>query len=178
MNSVLLLNASYEPLTTIARRRALVLIVVELAEILEEHATIPPAKSAGGLEIPSPSVIRLLTQRPWSLNRIQTTPPLTRRRVFTRDNWVCQVVGCESTNVTLDHIHPTSKGGKNTWGNLISMCKEHNQKKGDSSLKELNWTLKKTPTTPRGFMMNVPAERPEWADYIEPFQKDEVIYGG
>lgn len=174
MSGALLLNASYEILTIVGSRRALILVLTDHAEMLEEHPTKDPAVSTGGLVVPYPSVIRLKKQSVWNVNRSKKTPPLTRKRVFTRDKYTCQVVGCNSKDVTIDHVFPRSQGGKNTWENLVSMCEEHNRKKADRSLEAMGWKLKKEPQAPKGFMLSVPATRPEWEQYIA-WNKDKVL---
>jgi ribosomal protein L37E len=56
-----------------------------------------------------------------------------RFQVFKRDNFTCQYCGRKSpdTILELDHITPTSKGGKTDLGNLITSCKECNRGKSD-----------------------------------------------
>ena len=38
--------------------------------------------------------------------------------------------------LTLDHVIPQSKGGPNTWNNLVTACKSCNGEKADLSLEE------------------------------------------
>ena len=54
---------------------------------------------------------------------------LTRRNIMIRDRFCCQYCGCKR-NLTIDHVHPQSKGGRNTWENLVTACMACNQKKG------------------------------------------------
>jgi hypothetical protein len=54
---------------------------------------------------------------------------LTRRNIMIRDRFCCQYCGSKR-NLTLDHVHPQSKGGRNTWCNLVTACMVCNQKKG------------------------------------------------
>ena len=49
------------------------------------------------------------------------------------------------SNLTIDHVRPTSKGGDWSWENLVTACVKCNGKKGDSTLKQLGWKLKKQP---------------------------------
>ena len=53
------------------------------------------------------------------------------------------------SNLTIDHVRPTSKGGDWSWENLVTACVKCNGKKGDSTLKQLGWKLKKQPQAGR-----------------------------
>jgi 5-methylcytosine-specific restriction endonuclease McrA len=51
-------------------------------------------------------------------------------RIIDRDGAYC--VNCRSTNdLTIDHIHPRSKGGSNDIENLRILCRKCNSSKGD-----------------------------------------------
>lgn len=70
---------------------------------------------------------------------------ISKKKVFDRDNHTCGYCGCHlnSKNRTIDHVVPTSKGGpKNDYKNVVACCATCNQKKGDRSLEEMNWTIK------------------------------------
>lgn len=56
-----------------------------------------------------------------------------RFEVFKRDSFTCQYCGSSAPSVILhiDHIHPVSKGGKNTLMNLITSCQGCNSGKSD-----------------------------------------------
>lgn len=53
-----------------------------------------------------------------------------RRQILDRDNWTCAY--CGEFGSTIDHIHPQSLGGENTWLNLITACESCNQLKADT----------------------------------------------
>ncbi len=67
-----------------------------------------------------------------------------------RDNYTCQVTGKKLTKGegNVDHLLPKSRGGKNTWTNLVFMSKEINFKKGDKTLEEAGMTLIRQPKAP------------------------------
>jgi 5-methylcytosine-specific restriction endonuclease McrA len=49
--------------------------------------------------------------------------------IIERDGYYCK--NCNSTeNITIDHIVPVSKGGKNILSNLQLLCRSCNSKKG------------------------------------------------
>jgi len=61
------------------------------------------------------------------------TPKLTRRTIASRDQCQCGWCGKQLrySDVTLDHIIPTSKGGLTKWENIVSCCARCNRIKGD-----------------------------------------------
>jgi hypothetical protein len=61
-------------------------------------------------------------------------PSLTNPALFQRDRFLCAYCGGVFRNheLTRDHIHPTSKGGKDVWMNVVSSCKECNAQKSDT----------------------------------------------
>jgi 5-methylcytosine-specific restriction endonuclease McrA len=67
------------------------------------------------------------------------TLKLTRKAIYERDNYTCYICGKEfgESKLTLDHIIPMSRGGKNSWENLITCCQKCNWEKGDKLLSEL-----------------------------------------
>jgi 5-methylcytosine-specific restriction endonuclease McrA len=144
--TVLLLNASYEPLRVIALRRAIGLVFagkVDLLESSDEHLL----HTSGGDVYEAPVVVRLrrMVKVPF-----QSVAPLSRRAIEARDERRCQVVGCERSGQTVDHVVPRSRGGAHEWTNVALMCTRHNSHKGAHLLSELGWHLKREPTAPRG----------------------------
>jgi 5-methylcytosine-specific restriction endonuclease McrA len=61
------------------------------------------------------------------------TTRLAKRNIFLRDEYTCQYCGVKvlEKDATLDHVHPISLGGKNTWENLTTACKPCNWGKGN-----------------------------------------------
>lgn len=61
-------------------------------------------------------------------------PSLTNPGLFQRDRHVCAYCGnkFKSADLTRDHIHPQSKGGKDTWMNAVTACFSCNNLKGDT----------------------------------------------
>lgn len=78
------------------------------------------------------------------------SPSLTNKTLFERDRNICAYCGGKFTPKTLtrDHIIPTSKGGKDTWENVVTACKQCNNWKGDKTLKEADMELRYVPYTP------------------------------
>ncbi len=138
MGKVLVLNASYEPLNITSWRRAVVLLIKEKAESLEHNGKFLYP------EFPLPSVIRLFHY----VNVPYKEMSLTRRNILERDQHICQYCRAKNGQLTLDHIIPRSRGGQDTWENLVAACVRCNVKKGNRTPKEANMTLLCKPRRP------------------------------
>ena len=142
MNSrVLVLNQDFSPLMVCSVERAFILVYLKKSELV---------RPANGHKLhsvtatfPMPSVIRL--------NRYVNAPykgvNLTRQNIFKRDNNECQYCGTKK-ELTIDHVTPRARGGKDTWTNLVTACKKCNAKKGDYSPEEANMPLRRKPFKP------------------------------
>ncbi len=78
------------------------------------------------------------------------TPNLTNTSLFRRDQHLCLYCGKpnEDRHLTRDHVVPISKGGEDTWMNVVSACRRCNQFKGNRLLDETNMELLALPYTP------------------------------
>lgn len=140
---VLMLNVSFEPLTVIPLDEAICKIVTDEATILHEDETKGPIRSQY-LTLPFPSVIRL---NHYVRPERKSGTRLNTRTVVARDNGECCY--CEDRpGDTIDHVHPTSRGGKNVWTNVVAACSRCNSIKSDKTLEELGWTMRFEPTIP------------------------------
>lgn len=143
MNKVLVLNADYTPLNVTSLRRGFVLVIKGKAEILEKG--IEPIMTTVG-DFVRPIIIRLLSyvkyhSRPLKINR---------KRIYKRDNNQC--VYCESKkHLTIDHVIPKSKGGNNSWKNLVTCCLPCNLKKGNKTPEEVGMRMSLKPYEPSIF---------------------------
>lgn len=161
--AVLQLNASYEPLRIISAKKALTLITKGVATVeLPTSRMIYPG-------IYLPSVIRLRTYRHVPI-RLQV---VNRKNIILRDGSKCQYCGqrFESGDLTLDHVIPKSRGGRNEWGNLVAACKKDNHRKADRTPEEAGMVLLRRPLpqtihTPRFLLRSLGAEVNEWGPYL------------
>ncbi len=165
--SVLLLNASYEPLAVVSWRRAMTLMVTGRAELVAQDGD-RVVRSAGGAEYPWPQVVRLMQMVHFASMRAPVPPRFSKAALNVRDERSCQVTGCEDRGSTIDHVVPRSRGGETSWENCVLMCQRHNSRKGDRSLEQLGWTLKQRPAVPAGTIIASPARREEWARWVAP----------
>ena len=74
--------------------------------------------------------------------------PLTRKNIIQRDNYICQYCGKYSKDITIDHIVPKVKKGKDSWENLVSACVKCNLKKGNKLISQTNMKLLRKPCKP------------------------------
>ncbi|MCS7026668.1 MAG: HNH endonuclease [Bryobacteraceae bacterium] len=165
-NPVLVLNASYEPINVCAVRRALVLVLKGLAAT-EEHTVAEIHSSRQSF--PVPSVIRLLEYR-----RIpHQSRALSRKNILLRDRYTCQYCGktLPSSELTLDHVVPRSRGGESSWENLVACCNPCNNRKGNRTPEEANMRLNRPPRpftlhTSRHLMRMLGKSDDRWRKYL------------
>jgi len=146
--TILVLNASYEPINFTNWKRAVVLILKEKAQVL------------------SGRVIRLLEYITIPFNRISMIKP-SRQMVYKRDDHTCQYCGSVK-KLTIDHVIPKSKGGGDTWENMVVACSSCNTKKGDRFLEYTGMKLAKTPRSPANKILLAldKSNVVEWKDYV------------
>ena len=140
--AVLVLNQNYEPLNVCNARRAFVLVDRGKAEVLE-HAGEGVLRSAYAT-YPLPSVIRLV----YMIRRPRPQMRLTRREIFVRDRYTCQYCHKPGRDLTIDHVMPRHRGGRHTWENLVSACRNCNHRKAGRTPQEAHMTLLNEPRRP------------------------------
>lgn len=99
-------------------------------------------------------------------------PPLTNSALFERDNLQCLYCGdffCHS-QLTRDHILPSSRGGRDAWENVVAACRRCNQRKGQRTLEEAGLELLALPycPNPAEYLALVNSRRilPDQADFL------------
>lgn len=156
-DEVLVLNHNYQPLNVTSRKRAVVLLYLGKAHVVDdEHGH---------------SVLRLnhFVRRPMPVLRP------TRRGIFTRDGYRCVYCGTTHLPLTIDHVIPRVRGGKDEWDNLVCCCTVCNNHKGDRTPEEIGFVMKNRPRRPKclpyisyhKFMAAL--RKPEWLDYLAPY---------
>lgn len=162
MTKALVLNATYEPLSVVSSRRALVLVWRERATVVAVREEI---WHSADRRFAVPSVVRLNYYVKVPFRR---SVPLTRRAVFGRDGNVCQY--CGDTAESLDHVVPRSRGGAHTWDNVVACCRRCNIKKGNRLPSEVGLALSTSPRSPRrfGWVYTSSGYRvdPSWKPYL------------
>ncbi|MEY3128930.1 MAG: hypothetical protein RL405_250 [Actinomycetota bacterium] len=159
----LVLNAGYEPLGVVSFRRAIMLVLNQKATILEQNDELKVRSASGEYELPSVILLARYVRVPGSRNI-----PVSRRGVLRRDSNRCAY--CSKSATTIDHVQPKSRGGTDSWENLVACCLRCNNKKGDKTLAEIGWTLSVTPRMPHGtswIVRGADHAEPEWQSYLQ-----------
>ena len=168
--SVLVLNKLYMPIHIVSARRAFSLLFREVAEVVsceadrfethdfESWRDVSALRDkfpdddhdyvrAVSFEIRVPKILRLLVY-----DRLpERAVKFNRRNVYARDENRCQYCGKRfpTSELTLDHIVPRSRGGSSAWENLVCCCVACNTRKGGRVPAEAHMRLIRRPFKPR-----------------------------
>ena len=160
----LVLNAGYEPLAVVSFKRALVLVMNGKASVIacdDEH---PVVASSGDWDRPSVILLTHYVRLPSG-----RSVPVSRRGVLRRDAHRCGY--CGGSAATIDHVLPRSRGGADSWENLIACCLRCNNEKGDRTPQEMGWAMRSTPRAPHGtawLVRGVERAQPQWEEFLAP----------
>jgi 5-methylcytosine-specific restriction endonuclease McrA len=191
-SSVLVLNRFYMAVHVINVRRALGLLFRELAEVIHleegqyanynfetwlEISTLRAADKqqhedwirAVNFELQAPRVIRLL-----SYDKVpRQTLRFNRRNLFARDGNHCQYCGkvFPTSELSLDHVMPRSRGGETSWENVVCACVACNVRKGGRTPQEAHMKLIRPPIKPkRSPLLSVKLDNPKyesWKTFVD-----------
>lgn len=168
-SSVLVLNRSWVAVHVITVRRAFALLYGDAANVIDvvdesfamynfsdwcelsEFRALDKERHDDWIrsvqqEILAPRVIRL--------HQYDKVPRLSlrfnRRNLLARDDHRCQYCGDSFPNsqLSLDHVLPRSRGGDNSWENVVCSCLPCNSRKGDRTPREARMKLKRQPKRP------------------------------
>lgn len=168
--SVLVLNRFYVAIHVINVRRAFALLFRDLAEVVhledgqyanydfDSWREVSELKArfkepdqdwirSVNFEIQVPRVIRLLFYERLPKQVVR----FNRRNIFARDSNRCQYCGRRfpTSELSLDHIVPRSRGGETSWTNIVCSCVKCNVKKGGRTPQEAQMTLVRQPFKPK-----------------------------
>ncbi len=188
-SSVLVLNRHYMAVHVVGVRRAFGLLVNRLAEVIhiedgqysnhdfdswrqvsELRATFKDQTPhedwirSVSFEIRVPRVLRLLQYDRLPKQRVR----LNRRNIFARDANSCQYCGKRfaTSELSLDHILPTCRGGDTSWENLVCACVKCNVRKGGRTPQEAGMKLIKKPVRPkRSPILTIKLGNPKYASW-------------
>jgi len=161
-NAVLLLNADYSFLNTIDIKKSLSLWARGKAKILKSGKRIVHPK----LNISLPEVMILINyvHIPYRSNHIK----LSKETLMLRDGFVCQYSGrrLRKSEIEIDHVIPKSRGGKDTWENLVVSSSEINNFKGNKTPEEAGIKLIRKPFRPTLKDIISYIKKDEWCEYL------------
>lgn len=94
-----------------------------------------------------PRIVRVLTFAKQPKQDVK----FNRRNLFARDHNLCQYCGKRfpTSELSLDHVVPRSRGGKSTWENIVCACTRCNVRKGGRTPDEAHMKLVRAPAKPR-----------------------------
>lgn len=160
--SVLLLNQNYEPMSVCGLKKAIILIYLGKAEVIEREAVVLHSVNS---TMPVPNVIRLYRFARAPKRKIL----LNRKNLLIRDKHCCQYCGRRTLQMTIDHIIPKQFGGKDTWENLVIACMPCNNRKGNRTPEQAEMRLRTKPKRPNPFFFlqhMVGARHESWKPYL------------
>lgn len=140
----LLLNPWMSPHKVISWERAIVLVILEKVDVLEEYDELIRSRS---LAWRMPSVVRLKRAGRTTKQAVR----FSRINVYTRDNFRCQYCGERKAmrELNYDHVIPRVLGGPTTWENIVTSCYACNDRKGSRTPEEAGMTLRRKPFKPQ-----------------------------
>lgn len=158
---VLKLNKSWIPIGVTTVRTAMTLMFEERAKAVEtgdfqthdfeswvqlSALKDEPAIRTATLEIRIPEVV-VLTNYSHTPDKHVT---FSRANIYRRDRYTCQYCGKQpgTTELTIDHIIPRSRGGTSIWTNCVLACLPCNFRKADRTPAEAEMKLRNQPTKP------------------------------
>ncbi len=181
---VLILNRVFAPVQLSTVKRAFVLLYGDSARALdangeeydfEEWRRLTPLDDDEALPIIGGA---LRIPRVLHLHRYDRTPRvavrLTRRNVMFRDQQQCQYCGKQPPlrELNIDHVMPKSRGGADTWENLVTACRVCNLRKGWKTPDEANMRLARRPFRPKWSMtaqilLGAATKYREWEPFLQ-----------
>ena len=180
---VLLVNRLFVPVQVTTARRGLLLLFGGAALALDEAGELHefarwrdlPVRErddalpivGGALRVP-----RILHLRRYERVR-RAAVRLTRRNLMLRDGHQCQYCARHAPvrDLNIDHVMPRSRGGPDSWENLVTACRPCNLRKGRRTPDEAGMRLLRAPAAPRWsatmqLLHGEPAPFEEWGPFL------------
>lgn len=186
--AVLVLNRNWQPVQTCTARRAVHLLSIGHARVVQEdgeekyethdfaswldysrRAPQPLMIHSVSIAMRVPKVIVLALYDKIPCKEVT----FSRRNVFWRDQYTCQYCAqsFSETELNLDHVIPRQKGGKTTWENIVTSCVKCNTRKGSKLPHEANMHPRNRPIAPRwkpDFGIREQQQDEAWAAFLMP----------
>jgi len=198
LENVLTLNRVWQPLTTVSIKKAMKIVfgvrakivcpetyniftwdewveqrAVREETVVDQHCYLKTAH----LWIRKPEVIVLSKFAGYPNKGV----PYSRRGVYERDSYRCQYCGIfpRKKNMTLDHVHPVSRGGHSTWDNTVLSCLKCNHAKADRTPHEAEMPLMAKPFQPtqKQLILRGVTLLPAWKPFLKDVIAEEALMG-
>lgn len=97
---------------------------------------------------------------------------LSRKNIYLRDNYTCQYTGVKlpASELNLDHVIPTSRGGRTRWENLVCCSVDVNSRKGNRTPAEAGLKLIRKPRKPDAaelLLKSTPQRHDSWKHFVD-----------
>jgi len=181
-SSVLVLNRGFAALALTDVRRCFTLLYKgHVRAVLPDYSTyaweewhdVPVQPGDDVVNTPSmtlrvPRVIQLLS--------CERTPhhdvKFSRHNIYVRDGNRCQYCGrrFSTSELSLDHVIPLSRGGPSTWENVVCACLPCNVRKGNRLLDEAGLGLRRPPVKPKASPLGLLSPHrihPSWRNFLD-----------
>ncbi len=181
-SSVLVLNRGFAALTLTGVRRCFTLLYKgHVRVVLPDYTTyawegwrdVPVHPGAAFIATPSmtlriPSVIQLLSCERTPRHDVK----FSRHNIYVRDGNRCQYCGkrFSTSELSLDHVIPLSRGGPSTWENVVCACLPCNVRKGNRSPDEAGLKLRHVPVKPKASPLGLLSPHrihPSWRNFLD-----------
>ncbi|MBN9422810.1 MAG: hypothetical protein BGO63_02245 [Candidatus Accumulibacter sp. 66-26] len=96
-------------------------------------------------------------------------PALCNALLFQRDHYLCCYCGARKPAhaLTRDHVRPLSRGGRDSWKNVVTACRACNQRKGAAPLESTGMAMLYVPYVPSIYEGLILRNRRILADQME-----------
>lgn len=140
----LVLDSTGQPVQIVNWQKAILLVLTDKAIVIDAYDKVLIRSASQALQLPK--ILQLLSR-----SKRKKEVNFSKRGVFYRDNNQCGYCGdkVKADSLTMDHVIPACKGGKKSWENIISACKECNLKKGGRTPDEAGMPLLWQPLKPK-----------------------------
>lgn len=188
---VLVLNRLWQPVHTCSVRRALKLLCLGHAQVVQTEGEARyqthdmgswVAYSVGEVASPAAELIHsvkvaLRVPKIIVLALYDRLPrkevKFTRQNVFLRDKHTCQYCAriLPERDLNLDHVLPRDKGGKMSWENIVTSCVPCNTRKANRLPHDAGMRLLNRPRVPKWrplFGLHKQASEQVWQEFISP----------
>lgn len=151
--NVLVLDNTWQPNRVVSVERAVILLLTGKATPVSD--VVVGVMRSPSTEVRVPAVILVANALRLAVHGGRAA--CSREGVFARDAWQCQFVigerACNAHADSIDHLVPQSRGGDDSWTNLIAACRHHNGIKAARTMDEMHrahgWSLRRQPVAPR-----------------------------